>query len=73
MDDNELKIQLALGSIKWWELSKRQVEAIEDIETINLLYDLSQHDEADIFKWIESAEAYLYIQQRKLELTRNLI
>lgn len=74
MTDEELKIQLALGSIKWWQLTDDMISAIEDIDTINMLYDFTCNEPmTDVFALMDASFNMTKIQQRKIELTGNLI
>ena len=73
MTDDELKIQLALGSIKWWELTKDQINAIQDVDTITLLYNLTCSEKlTDVFALLTAEVNMSTIWNRKVELTGNL-
>jgi len=74
MTDEELKIQLALGSIKWWDLSEEQIENIGDPDTMDFLYNLTCTERVnDVFVLEYAHHAFAAIQRRKIELTGNLL
>ena len=69
MTDDELKIQLALGTLKWYQLSKDVIDNIDDIELINMLYQQITKDQPSMFELLQAECSRVDIYNRHRILT----